>query len=575
MVQPPTPPAGPSRQAALLELSAAALGRATVHELLVHSVELLRKVLRTQDVAIVSGAGDAEVVDAGRPLPAKGSARVEVLGGSTPRWLVLPEPALGSDADESFVEALVGILGAGMARRATEEALRDSEHRHDRAQELAQMGSYDWDIASDDNRWSDQLYRIYGLEPQSENIGYERFISFIHPEDRERILAVHRRAYESGESYEMIERIIRPDGEVRTLLSNGEVMLGADGRPVRMRGTCLDITERMRAEAEASSEGRRFKLLIETAPDAIVAVGPDGGIRHANPRAASLLGYAVETLAALPASAVFDDLRAGMDRTVRHAEGHPIAVDVTLAELDGDGFVVFLREAAERRRRERFSVEAHDHRLRRRHALDINDGVIQGLVATLHALEHDDLDAARPALTRTLAAARRVVDGLLEAAGDLDPGDLVRGTAVVPVLDRTEDPGPGGGRLRVLIADDAADLRYLLTLALHRDGRFTVVGEAADGHRAVDLATELQPDLIVLDLAMPLMDGLQALPLIRRRCPDARILVLTGFEHRALAESALDDGADGFLEKGTALPRVAAELATLMATPRETPAAGV
>ena len=88
--------------------------------------------------------------------------------------------------------------------------------RVDSAQQLANMGDYDWHISTDTNRWSDQLYRIYGHEPGSFNASYERFLSLIHPDDRERISGVHQQAYATGEPYQMIERIVRPDGRPAT-----------------------------------------------------------------------------------------------------------------------------------------------------------------------------------------------------------------------------------------------------------------------------------------------------------------------------------------------------------------------
>lgn len=134
------------------------------------------------------------------------------------------------------------------ARKNAERQLADLRERVDNAQVLADMGDYDWHIPSDTNRWSDQLFRIYGCEPQSFNPSYERFLSFIHPDDRDRIREIHQRAYATGEPYQMVERIVRADGEMRYLSSNGQVVFGADGNPERMRGTCIDITERVEAE---------------------------------------------------------------------------------------------------------------------------------------------------------------------------------------------------------------------------------------------------------------------------------------------------------------------------------------
>jgi PAS domain S-box-containing protein len=142
-------------------------------------------------------------------------------------------------------------------KERAEEALRDLQARVDNAQSLANMGDYDWEIASDTNTWSDQLYRIYGYEPRAINPSYERFLSFIHPDDRERIQGIHQRAYATGAPYEMVERIVRPDGEVRYLSSNGQVVTDDNGNPLRMRGTCIDITDRVLAEEEREQHAAR------------------------------------------------------------------------------------------------------------------------------------------------------------------------------------------------------------------------------------------------------------------------------------------------------------------------------
>jgi PAS domain S-box-containing protein len=138
-----------------------------------------------------------------------------------------------------------------------EEALRDLQARVDNAQLLANMGDYDWEIATDTNWWSDQLFRIYGYEPQAFAPSYERFLSMIHPDDQARIKALHQQAYATGEPYEMVERIVRPDGEVRHLSSNGQVVTDDDGNPLRFRGTCIDITDRVAADEERERHAAR------------------------------------------------------------------------------------------------------------------------------------------------------------------------------------------------------------------------------------------------------------------------------------------------------------------------------
>lgn len=102
----------------------------------------------------------------------------------------------------------------------------------------------------------------------------------------------------------------------------------------------------------------------------------------------------------------------------------------------------------------------------------------------------------------------------------------------------------------VVVADDVADLRLLIRLALERSGRFQVVGEAADGFQAVAVATALRPDLTLLDLALPVIDGLEALPQIRAAVPEGTVVVLSGLEEETVGDRVMAEGASGYLTKG-------------------------
>ena len=426
------------------------------------------------------------------------------------------------------------------------------------AQRISHVGSYDFEIASNTNDWSDQLYRIYGREPGSFNASYEKFLEMVHPDDRDMIMRVHQEAMATLSPYQMEERIVWPDGQVRTLASWGEVIADAEGRPARMVGICWDITEQ-KASAEAlQRSSERFDNLMQSAPDVVLVMSADGIVLRANEHVQHVLGHPAAELTGRPLRVLLPrGLHLG-ETVARHADGHRVPVDISASEVDLDGepvTVAFLRDITDRKEHERLALRVHDGEVRRRHALEINDNVVQGLASVLYLLDLDRPDAAHAAARATLEAARGMMDDLLtEADTPLVPGQLIRAREHVGTLQDLRAPiaQPRPDALRVLLADDAADIRLLLRLTLSGAEGFDVVGEATNGEEAVEQAAVLQPDVVVLDLSMPVMDGLQAIPEVLRVSPGSRVVVLSGFDEGRMKQTALNLGADEYLEKGDA-----------------------
>ncbi len=122
------------------------------------------------------------------------------------------------------------------------------EHQHERerlaeAQGIAHVGSWEWDIAANRITWSDELYRIYGLQPSMPNPSYEGYLDRIHPDDRTLVEKVVQTCFREGHPFDYQPRIVRPNGATRSLRARGRVLCGADGTPIRMVGTAQDITE--------------------------------------------------------------------------------------------------------------------------------------------------------------------------------------------------------------------------------------------------------------------------------------------------------------------------------------------
>ena len=108
----------------------------------------------------------------------------------------------------------------------------------------------------------------------------------------------------------------------------------------------------------------------------------------------------------------------------------------------------------------------------------------------------------------------------------------------------------------VYVCDDVPELRQLLRMILEEDERLRVVGDSGDARVGIEEIAELQPNVVLLDLSMPGMDGLEALPLIRRAAPDTSVIVFSGFTEERMASLVLESGADRYIEKGEPLERV-------------------
>jgi len=141
----------------------------------------------------------------------------------------------------------IGYVGSAMditERIESEGALRESETRLRLAQHAARVGTWEWDIPTGRAVWSEMIWQLLGLEPGDGGTSLERFVAFIHPEDRESTLRRVNEVIANGEEYYDEFRIVRPNGEVVWLASQGKIIRSPDGRPERMLGVNIDINER-------------------------------------------------------------------------------------------------------------------------------------------------------------------------------------------------------------------------------------------------------------------------------------------------------------------------------------------
>jgi PAS domain S-box-containing protein len=155
--------------------------------------------------------------------------------------------------EKYFRNSLVGIVEDGAIKLAwgtqqdvtdqhsAEIALKRSEARLALALKASHLGMWEWDIATNELIWSPELKELFGLSPDDE-ITYDKYVSMVHPKDRDYVQSIVQRAMETGEDYRMEHRIIQPDGKVSWMLGQGRAFID-NGKPIRMIGTSLNIDE--------------------------------------------------------------------------------------------------------------------------------------------------------------------------------------------------------------------------------------------------------------------------------------------------------------------------------------------
>jgi len=234
----------------------------------------VRSMVHPEDRAPLYEGVDTDLVAGVRPAAefriVRPSGEVRTVSSLTSeRWSSLPGDTKRDASGRPY--KLFGTIQDITERKRTEGALQEisrklqeSNARLEEAQRIANVGHYSWNLIENRVVWSDEVYRIYGLDPQQGPIDLAKVSEMIHAEDRELVFRAAEEALHSEVPADIEHRLVRPDGEVRTIHSVGTVKRDTSGRPYEMFGTAQDITDRKRSEEALKqsqfylSEGQRL-----------------------------------------------------------------------------------------------------------------------------------------------------------------------------------------------------------------------------------------------------------------------------------------------------------------------------
>jgi PAS domain S-box-containing protein len=271
------------------------------------------------------------------------SAILSIMAGLCLAYFLSP-PIFSFRIDDPVnVLALLGYLAIANAMAwlvsREHEALRDSERYLALAQSPVQLGVWNYDLRTKLVVASREYFRLYGLQADRTSLTGEEWFRLVHPDDQERVRALSEESLARTHTWDTEFRVHWPDGSVHWLLVKGTVLFDDAGRPVRMTGVNLDITERKRAEAALRESEERFRTVAKSAPVGIWATDSHGLVSFYNSNALAFVGRTMEQLAGSSGmEQVHPDDRDGVQAgfSSAYAEQCRCEVECRLRRADGE-----------------------------------------------------------------------------------------------------------------------------------------------------------------------------------------------------------------------------------------------
>jgi PAS domain S-box-containing protein len=174
-----------------------------------------------------------------------------------------------SDQDIETLESVAELIGQGLYRFDIEDKIRASERRLAEAQNIAHLGNWEWHLRTGALTWSNEVYRIYGMDPGEFSVNFDTFINFVHPDDRDSVQTIIDNIIKDRRSHSIDYRIVLKDSSIRYIRGHAEIVCDQEDNPIRVVGVAQDVTDLKRIEEELRALSRRLVEVQENERRAI------------------------------------------------------------------------------------------------------------------------------------------------------------------------------------------------------------------------------------------------------------------------------------------------------------------
>lgn len=159
--------------------------------------------------------------------------------------------------------------------KTSHRIIRESEQMLLRSQAIARLGSWEWEIATNKVVWSDELYRIYGINRAKKEVTHDTFSNLLHPDDKDQVMAIIEHSLEVKQPFDFYHRISRPDGNERIIHTQGEIDVDNEGNITKLKGTSQDVTEQKQHEDTLQKQNKELQKINSELDKFVYSVSHD------------------------------------------------------------------------------------------------------------------------------------------------------------------------------------------------------------------------------------------------------------------------------------------------------------